>query len=77
MKAEFSGATFELLVKNGRNMDPVVFAVEECGVRWFYSGVCGCCEVHTVNVFIEVDTLLMWDNGAKGVVTTHGVGEGY
>ena len=53
MDIELPGATFELLVEYGKYMKPVVFTINKFGVSWLCPSVCGCCEVHTMSVFVE------------------------
>ena len=68
---ELSGAIFKLWVEHGRNMYPVVFAVEKFGACLLYSGVCGCCEVLTMSLLVELEIVMMWYKCGKWIVAIH------
>ena len=42
-----------------------MFAVDNCGVDWLCFDVCGCGEVQTVSVYVELKTVFLWDKGTK------------
>ena len=56
-------------------METMVFAIEKYDVCWLCSSVCSCDEVYAVSVSVELETVLIWDKGARWIVAAHGVGK--